>query len=163
MSVAVHLLVLGDRRGSAWVIRESRTAFARERVREVKRAAPGEGLVLYASSSAFGRGSSGLFGTATITRGVEYLDQPFRLNFKEFHADLPFRFETLTPFRNFVELGPLVDDLELFAGNREKWGVYLRRPLIALSANDARTLTQALAPRTRPASEVLQEYLSGIE
>jgi hypothetical protein len=159
---ATYLLVLGDKRGTAWVLRESRTALARERVRDVKRVAVGDRLLLYASNTAFGSGS-GLFGWVTVTREVQYLEQAFRLNFKEFHADLPFRFEQLVPIGDFTELASLVPKLDLVAGNREKWGVYLRRPVIALTEHDAALMTDALLPKCKPADEVLSAYLEMTE
>jgi hypothetical protein len=158
-----HLLVLGDKRGTAWVLRESRMALARERVREASQISAGSPLLLYASGSAFGGANSGLFGLALAERKVEYLDSPFRLNFKEFHAHLPLKFQELTHFGDFVDMRPLVEELDLFAGNRDKWGVYLRRPLIPISSNDSDVLRNALAPKRHPAGDVLGEYLAATE
>lgn len=154
-----HLLVLGDKRGTAWVLREARTAFARERVRDAKGVPTGGRLLLYASTTAFG-GHSGLFGIATATRQVAYLDQPFRINMKQYDADMPLRFERLTAFRDFVDLKPLVDQLAIFRGNTDNWGVYLRRPLLELTDADEQTLLSALEGRLRPVDSVLPDYLA---
>ena len=125
----------------------------------MKKVKPGDRFLLYASNSAFG-GASGLFGHATVLRGVEYLPEPFRLNFKSFEADIPILIEGVTPFRQFVQIGQFADRLQIFSGNPQKWGVYLRRPVVSLDTPDARLLEDAVMPLCGDPTALLPAYLA---
>jgi hypothetical protein len=157
--VTTHLLILGDKRGAAWVLSESRTALAKERVREVKKVQAGDRFLLYASNTAFGTANAGLFGHATVMRAVQYLPESFRMNFKTYEADIPLLIEGVVPLGGSVELGQFADRLDIFSGNREKWGVYLRRPVVTLGGKDTALLEEAVMPKCGDPTALLPDYL----
>jgi hypothetical protein len=157
-----YLLILGDRQGIAWVLREQRMAFpARSRV-EVNRLAVGDELLIYTTRGAYRkptRDRGRVIGTATVTSAVERLDDPVEFGGRSFPHGCDLLVESLVAWGGGVELQPLIDRLAAFP-NSKTWSIQLRRPLLRLPAQDAALLRSRLAPEADSRSDHLDGYLA---
>jgi len=162
---ASYLLVLGDRRALAWVLRKERMAFAPRWRSLAAQLRPGDGLLLYATRGCFGnptRDRGELIGEASVLTAAEELSKPVTLGQRTLSLACGISVDSLTPLRSGVELAPLVSRLRAFRRDRA-WAGQLRRPLLPLPEEDVRLLRKLLTPRTRSPAEVLGEYLDAAE
>ena len=161
VSAESYLLILGERRAIAWVLREQRMAFPRTARAEVDALAVGDELFIYTTRGAFGnptRDRGRVVGKAVVTSTVTQLDVPIEIAGREFPRGCDIRVESLAPWRSGVDLKALVDRLAAFP-NPKAWSIYLRRPLLRLPKQDARLLGRELAPLAGPPADNIQGYL----
>jgi hypothetical protein len=156
-----YLLILGERRAIAWVLREQRMAFPRTARAEVDRLAAGDELFIYTTRGAFNnptRDRGRVVGRAVVTSVVTEFDEPVEISGREFPRGCEIRVETLAPWRSGVDLAAFVEQLEAFP-NPKAWSIYLRRPLLRLPPADARLLDHRLKPLVGSLNDNIQGYL----
>ncbi|MDG4793698.1 hypothetical protein [Micromonospora sp. WMMD1082] len=157
-----YLLVLGDRDGIAWVLREQRMAFPAGSRAEVSALAAGDELFLYATRGAWHnptRDRGRIIGHATVVGAVQLLRQPLELAGREFRSGCPLHIDGAVVYPGGVELAPLVEELDAFP-KPQAWSIYLRRPLLALSAADTALLSARLNPLLTPLARAAPTYPS---
>jgi hypothetical protein len=161
---SAYLLILGDRDGLAWVLRNRRMAFTESRAAEVSELRRGDRLFLYTSRGCYHnptRDRGRVIGEAETTSAPARLDEPVAIGDREFAYACDIGLKSLAPFRDGVVLADLVPRLEVFPDERS-WSVRLRRPLLALTAKDARLIDKELVPLTRPVEETVDEYVDWV-
>lgn len=160
--VADYLLVIGDREALGWLLTEQRMAFPDLRRSEVRALSPGDTLFLYTTRGCFKnptRDRGRVIAAGTATSAVTPLEEPVRVGGRTFPVGCDVTFSTAAPWGHGVELGTLVDGLDVFAGTGQAWSIRLRRPLVALSGGDATLLRRRLdAVAPQPLADVLAPY-----
>jgi hypothetical protein len=157
-----YLLILGDRRAIAWVLKEQRMAFPARSRAEVDRLAIGDQLLIYTTRGAYRnptRDRRRVIGTATVVSAVERLDDLVEFGGRHFPHGCRLLVESLVPRGAGVELQPLVERLDAFPDSKT-WSIRLRRPLLRLPAQDAALLGSRLAPLAGSRSDHLDGYLA---
>lgn len=157
-----YLVILGEREAIAWVLHEQRMAFPSTPRREPGALEPGDHLFLYTtrgawSSPAFDRGR--VIGTATVRTRVARLDPPIEIVGREFHSGCKLSIDRLAPYREGLELQPLVPQLAAFP-KKHAWSVYLRRPLLRLSEADAELIATRLEPLLLEPEQAVETYVA---
>lgn len=155
-----YLLVLGERRAIAWVLREQRMAFPATR-NPAQTLTPGDDLYLYTTRSAYRnptRDRGRVIGRALVTSRVIPLDPPVEIAGRTYPVGCDLRIEDLAPWGVGVELGPMADRLAVFP-KPAAWSAYLRRTLVPLPGTDARTIRDLL----RPLAGSRADHLAGYE
>src|SRR5262245_41053070 len=110
-----HLLVLGEREGIVWVLREQRMAFRSKRA-GVAELAKGDRLFLYTTRGAWGnppRDRGRVIGWATATSAVTAIDE-IEIGGRLFGLACNLRIEGLAPCCTGPELSSLVTVLDTF-------------------------------------------------
>jgi hypothetical protein len=156
-----YLLILGDRDGLAWVLRNRRMAFTESRAAEIRELRSGDRLFLYTSRGCYHnptRDRGRVIGKAETTSAVTRLDEPIAIGNREFSYACDIELDSLAPFRKGVILADLVPRLEVFPDERS-WSARMRRPLLVLPAKDARLIAKELAPLARPVEETIHDYV----
>ena len=156
-----HLLILGDQDALGWVLRNERMAFDDRRARDAATLNVGDRLYLYTTRGCFRnptRDRGRVIGKASVTSGVERLDEPVVVMGREFVLGCRFALLALAPRRAGVVLSELVSELAVFP-NKEAWSARMRRPLLSLPVEDARLIEQQLAPLLHRPSATLAEYI----
>lgn len=157
---STYLLVLGEREAIVWVLREQRMAFPATPRAEVARLAKGDQLFLYATRGAWHnptRDRGRVIGRATVKSPVTAFDTPLEIAGMSFVSGCALRIDGLAPYPGGLELAPLVPSLDAFP-NPTAWSIYLRRPLLQLSAKDAERLGQGLDPMLVSRTRALPSY-----
>lgn len=157
-----YLLVLGERDAIAWVLREQRMAFPARRRAETAALAIGDKLFLYATRGAWHnptRDRGRVLGLAIVTSPVRSFDEPLEIAGRHFHTGCQLRVDGAVPYPGGVELAPLVERMDTFP-KPHAWSIYLRRPLRALPAADAKLLDRELRPLLKPLAQALPTYPS---
>lgn len=155
-----YLLPIADREPLAWILAEQRTAFPPWRIREAEELMPGDRLLLYTTRGCFHnptRDRGRIIGSATVTARSSKLRRPVRFGDREYTVGVPFTIERLAPYREGVELAPLVNSLASFP-NPRAWSGRMRRALVPLIAEDADALMGELASVAKPYPEQLAGY-----
>jgi hypothetical protein len=158
------LLVVGERRGLAWILRERRMAFPPRRHLGVDDLAYGDQLFLMTTRNCLGnpgKDRSRVFAKAYVASSVAMLEKPLKIGNRTFDRACDLLIEGVAPFREGVELGPLVPLLDAFPNKRE-WKMWLRRPLLRLSAKDALLVASRFDPLSRIPDETVPAYLDWI-
>jgi hypothetical protein len=106
--------------------------------------------------------STRIIGKARVTSSVSTLDNPLELADRIFDRGCDISIEHVAPFREGVELLPLVPLLDAFP-NKRAWSAWLRRPLLGLSAKDARLVARKLQPVSGLPDEMVPTYLDWIQ
>lgn len=161
---ATYLLIIADREALAWVLREQRMAFPLARRREVSILEPGDQLFIHTTGTCFhspNHDRSRIVGQAIARSRPVQLDTPVLLAGRSFELGCDIKIRSLAPFRDGVELPPLVPDLYTFRNNRG-WMGKLRRPLLKLDERDAPLIRDRLATLERPPETYLNDYLRNI-
>lgn len=160
--MAHYLLVIGDREALGWILTEQRMAFPGTTRSEVRALAPGDTLLLYTTRGCFKnptRDRGRVIAAGTATTPVATLEEPVDIAGRSFPVGCDVAFHTATPWSEGVELGPMVAELDTFAGAGSHWSIRLRRPLLPLTDRDAELLRarlDALGPQ--PLEQVLDHY-----
>src|SRR5262245_52569967 len=115
------LLVLSERMGLAWVLRNQRMAFAASTIRSAEKLKPGDRLFLYTTRNCFhnptiDRGR--VVGEAEVLDNVRRRREPLIILDRSFTHDCPIELRTLTAYRTGLELAPLVERLHAFPDKR---------------------------------------------
>jgi hypothetical protein len=159
------LLVISDKEGLAWILRERRMAFPPRHHRGVDDLACGDQLFLMTTRGCFGnpnRDRSRIFGQAYVTSSVTRLEKSLELGDRTFDRGCDLLIQRVAPFREGVELQHLVPLLDAFP-NKRAWSMWLRRPLLGLSAKDARLMADKLESVSGLPDETVPAYLNWIE
>lgn len=158
---ASYLLVLGSREGLAWVLKNERMAFREANVSRATRLEPGDRLFLYTTRSCFGsfsRDRGRIIGEAEVATPVQRRSRPVEIGGQSFTHDCQIVVNSLAPFREGLELAPLIPELEVFPDPRA-YSARLRRPLLLLSSADARLIQTRLTEYVSSPKETSQGYL----
>lgn len=83
--------------------------------------------------------------------------EPLVIRDRELPYEAPIVVESLTPYREGVDLGEHVEELECFP-NPRAWSIYLRRSVLALSESDATLLDGLLKPIAGGLHDNIGEY-----
>jgi hypothetical protein len=161
---ADYLLVIGEREALAWILRERRMAFPGTTRREVDSIVVGDRLFLTTTRGCFHnptRDATRVIATAKVLSAVTLLETPLQIAGREFTRECELSIGVLAPYLEGVELAPLVDKLDAFAG-AGAWGMRLRRPLVSITAADARLLERKLGPVGLDPESSQQMYLDRI-
>lgn len=154
------LVVISHREPLGWVLTEQRMAFPAHRRREVTAAEPGDRLLLYATRGAFGsptRDRGRVLADARLASSIVPLKEPVRFGDREFGLGCSIELRILAPVREGIDLAPLVPAMSSFP-NKKGWAMYLRRPLVPLSDEDAEMLSRQLGPVAGPPAASLEGY-----
>lgn len=157
---ASFLLIIGECRALAWILREERMAFPRYRAKSVSAVDVGDELLIYTTRGCFhnpGRNRGRVIGRARALTEPVSLDEPVSVAGRVFSLGCDISVETLAPLGKGLELAPYVSDLDAFP-NQKAWPAQLRRPLLPLSESDAAFLRSRLAHLTGPPSAAVPEY-----
>jgi hypothetical protein len=155
-----YLLILGDRDGLLWVLQNRRMAFTESRAAEVADLRAGDRLFLYTSRGCYHnptRDRGRVIGEAEAKEAPTRLAKPISIGGRVFSYACDIELRSLAPFREGVVLADLVRRLEVFPDQRS-WSARMRRPLLALSARDARLIAKEVAPIARPVGEAIDGY-----
>jgi hypothetical protein len=158
---SAFLLILGDRDGLSWVLRNRRMAFTESRASEVAALRAGDRLFLYTSRGCYHnptRDRGRVIGEAEARAGATTrLVKPISIGQREFSLVCDIALKSLAPFREGVVLAELVPRLEVFT-DKNSWSVRMRRPLLPLPAKDVRLVVKELAGIARPVDETIGQY-----
>jgi hypothetical protein len=155
-----YLLPIADREPLAWILAEQRTAFPPWRAREAQALQHGDRLLLYTTRGCFHnptRDRGKVIGLASVTAPASTLRKPVRFGDREYTVGVPFAIECLAPFRQGVELAPLVPQLSSFP-NPRAWSGRMRRALVPVTVDDANLLVGELKQIAGPYPEALGGY-----
>lgn len=160
--MTAYLLVIGDREALGWLLTEQRMAFPGTQRAEVRALAADDTLLLYTTRGCFKnptRDPGRIIATGRTRSAVTTLDEPVQVGGRSFPAGCDVEFRAATPWPDGVELGPVVGELDSFAGMERNWSIRLRRPLVPLSDRDASVLDGYLTQcQPRPLEEVIEPY-----
>lgn len=160
--MAAYLLVLGERDALAWVLAKQRMAFPEHRATEVSRLQQGDALFLYTTRGCFHnptRDPGRVIGLAEARSAPVRLSDPISVAGREYALACEISVGVLASFPQGVELLPLTARMESFptaAGVASR----LRRPLVGLTANDARLLMGDLRRFAGPTDKAIDSYLA---
>lgn len=121
---------------------------------------PGNELLIYTTRGCFGnptRDRGRVIGRAAVITTVELVRPMIEIEGRRFSAACDIAVSALAPIGQGVELGPLVEELDVFPDPRS-WSVWLRRPILELPDRDAELLTSFLEPITELPAAVLGGY-----
>jgi len=158
------LVIIGDARGLAWILREHRMAFPTTS-RGGGELAQGDKLFLLTTRACFGnptKDRTRIVGKASVASAVVRFDPSLKLADRTFDRGFDLMIEQVVPFRTGVELQPLVSNLDAFP-NKRAWSGWLRRPLLRLSEKDALLLNRHLQSLRGVPDESIPDYLEWIE
>ena len=155
-----YLLPIADREPLAWILAEQRAAFPAGREREARGLKRGDQLFLYSARGCFGnptRDRGRIIGIAAVSARAVELEKPVRFGEREFPIGVKLRIGLLAPWRNGVELAPLVERLGAFPDPRS-WSARMRRALVPLDSRDAALLERELRKVASRYPDELQSY-----
>jgi hypothetical protein len=161
---STQLLILGDRDGLSWVLRNRRMAFTESRAAEVGRLRAGDRLFLYTTRGCYNnptRDRGRVIGEAEAKEAPTRLAGPIAIGGREFAFACEIELKSLTPFREGVVLADLVPKLQVFPDERS-WSARMRRPLLPLTPKDARLISKELAPIARAVEDTIEDYVNWV-
>jgi hypothetical protein len=156
-----YLLVIGDVEALAWVLAEQRMAFSNWRRSHAGALEAGDELFVYTTRTCFHRSQGDVgrvMAVATVKTSAQDLREPVDLGGRRFTLGCELTVGGLAPFREGVELRPLVPELHAFP-KPHAWTAWLRRTLLPLDGHDAARLQRELAPLLGPLSRNLGAYV----
>lgn len=156
-----YLLVISDRQALAWILSSQRMAFSGSRRASVSLLRPNDNLLLYTTRGCFRhyrRDKGRVIGYATARSTVSALDTPVEFNERIFSIGCSLRIHVLTPYGTGVELAKYAPRMHIFP-NPTSWGIYIRRPLVALDNHDYDLLEQALRKVAVEPTKAITEYV----
>lgn len=135
-------------------------AFTANRRAASERLHAGDQLILYSTRGAWHnptRDRGRLFGLARVTGSITDLPRPIQIAGRTVTASCPIQLDGLAAYPDGVNLADLIDQMDAFP-KPHAWSIYLRRPLLPLTAHDAALLVDLLTPRLKPAQDCLGGY-----
>lgn len=159
--MTTYLLMIGDKVALQWILRSRRMAFPPTREADALGLRVSDRLLLYTTRSAFHnptRDRGRLIGSARVAEKPQLLSRPEVIAGREFTVSCAISLERLAPYRQGLELAPLIGDLELFP-EPASWSARIRRTLVPLSRNDSALLHRKLKPLTQTPESSLPGYL----
>jgi hypothetical protein len=145
--VRSYLLPISDRDALAWIVREQLTAFGDNRAREARALEVGDELFLYTTRGLYRnptRDRGRVVGRASVLSAAKSSSNPPTFGGREFPHVVRLRIENLAPFREGLELAPLVPRLTGTFPDASTWSVRMRRALVPLDSADAKTIRSEL-------------------
>jgi hypothetical protein len=164
MAARTYLLPLADREPLAWILREQRTAFAEHRAREAAALESGDVLFLYTTRGCFRnptRDRGRVIGRAVVAAPTKRARRAPTFGDRKYPYVVELSIESLAPFREGIELAPLVPKLRRTFPDPATWGIRMRRALVPLDPEDAEFLDRELPSVARPYPEHLDSYVAG--
>jgi hypothetical protein len=161
MAAHAYLLPISNREALAWILREQRTAFAEHRFAAAMALEPGDVFLLYATRGCFGnptRDRGRVIGRALVKKAAERVRRAPRFGGHEYPYLVELSIESLTPFRDGLELAPIVPKLRGTFPDPATWMFRLRRALVPLHKRDAALIERELKSIARPYEESLSSY-----
>ena len=161
MAPTTHLVILGDREGLTWVLREQRVAVPVGREREGRAVSLDDVLLLYTTRGCFHnptRDRGRVIGEALVVEPPAPLDPPVELGGRRFGFGCAIELKSLAPLDAGIELAPLVPELAVFP-DAQSWSVWLRRSILPLPAADAGKLRRAVALVALDPSDEVDAYV----
>jgi hypothetical protein len=159
--VSAYLLPIAEREPLAWIVAAQRTALPATRRREAAAVVAGDRLFLYTTRGCFHnptRDRGRVIGNARLTDAAAPLAEPVIFGGRQYDIGLDFEIETLTHFRDGVELAPLVRKLRGSFPDPHTWSGRMRRALVPLHDVDADFLARRVAEVALPYPTTLAEY-----
>jgi hypothetical protein len=159
---ASWLLIIGEREGLAWVLREQRMAFTRQRRNDARTLARGDRLFIYTTRGCFHnptRDRGRVIGEAAVVSGVSDLIEPIELAERTFTVGCQLRIDQIAPLGDGVQLAPLVPRLGTFP-DPVSWSARMRQPLLRLAEEDVAVISEPLKRLVRPRQAVIAEYVA---
>lgn len=157
-----HIAVLGDRKALAWVLESQRIAFPEPRYHHLFPSfTTGDVLYLYTTRGCFKnptRDKGRIIGIATVAGDLARNPHPVAFGGRDLPYEAPLRVESLTKAGEGVDLSEHAADLSCFP-KPDRWSVYLRRSVLAVSEKDAKLLDRLL----KPLAGRLGDHLSGYQ
>jgi hypothetical protein len=156
-----HLMIIGERRGLAWVLDHQKMAFPAGRESDAQTVAVGDSLFMYTTRGCFhnptvDRGR--IVGRAIVRTPVRRSAKALFISGKQFLYECAIEIVALAPFRTGVELQPLVPRLEAFP-DPATWSARMRRALLPLSPADGRLLRAEVDAQAKgDVAEALHTY-----
>lgn len=154
--IANAIAIVNSPDALAWVVSTQRVAFASPRAAQARRLAHGTRLFLYAGGKA-GVGTSQFFAHAVCLDPPEKTSSGVRVGGRIYSSIAHISIDGLTMRGAGLPMEEIVAKLEAFPSARN-YGLYLRRSLLEISANDARALRAALRRRTAPWDTARSSY-----
>jgi hypothetical protein len=158
--VAGYLLILGNRQGLQWVLRNAQMAFVDRRSTAVDALKAGDELLLYTTRGCFNnptRDIGRVIGTAHTKGAAEDAAAPVVVGGRSYSRMVGIELRALTPRGQGVALVDLVKRLDAFP-SPESWSAWMRRPLLEVSARDAKLIHRRLDPIARSPADVVETY-----
>lgn len=149
MAAQGHLAILGDRDALVWVLTAHRLAFPEPRYPGVSPRAikKGDTVFLYTTRGCYrnpSRDRGRVIAETTAASDVGQLTDPPTFGDRSFPLGCRFSIQTLAPAREGADLRELAPQMSSFP-IPERWSVYLRRSVLALSPEDVALLRQQMA------------------
>jgi hypothetical protein len=160
--IADYLLVIGERSALAWILQERRMAFPPTTRREVDALNVGDRLFLTTTRGCFHnptRDATRVIAIGHVLSEVKACKSPLKIAGREFTKECSLSIDLLAAYLDGVELAPLIESLDAFAGSAA-WGMRLRRPLVRLSTHDAKLLERRLRPIASEPSKTEATYVN---
>ena len=148
-----YLLPIADRKPLHWIVRERRTAFAEHRSADAAQLERGDRLFLYTTRGCFRnptRDRGRVIACASVAAPARRLEEPVRFADRVYPYLVELEIGVFAPFRQGVELAPLVPKLAATFPDPRSWSVRLRRALVPLPPADADLIAGLLAGVVRP-------------
>jgi hypothetical protein len=161
MAPSHYLVPISDREPLAWIIREQRTAFGENRVREAEALEIGDVLYLYTTRGCFRnptRDRGRVIGGATVKAQARRAGRPPSFGGREFPYVVELAIESLAPPREGLELGPLVPRLRRTFPDPRSWSVRMRRALVPLDHADAAVIERELGAHVVSYADAIGTY-----
>lgn len=139
-------------------------AFPSTSRREVSELRVGDALFLTTTRGCFHnptRDFTRVIASGHVLSEVAPLETPVEIAGREFTRECSLSVDLLSPYLDGVEVAPLVEKLDAFAGSAA-WGMRMRRPLVELSPRDAKLLNRRLEKVAADPSETQPTYLARI-
>lgn len=155
-SIAHAIAIVNSPEALAWVESSQRLAFAAPRAAQARRVVDGTQLFLYAGAKA-GLGSSQFFAQGICLGPPEKRSPGVRVGKRTYSFLVHISIDRLAARGHGLPVDKILEELEAFPSARN-YGLYLRRSLLEVSANDARTLRMALRGRLEPWQVARRSY-----
>lgn len=156
-----HIAVIGDRKALAWVLTDQRIAFPEPRYKNLfPSLRKGDVLYLYTTRGCFknpSRDRGRIIGKAVATTDMALNDDPVAFRDRELPYELGIKIESLAPFGEGIDVSEHIDAMTSFP-KPERWSVYLRRSLLAVTAKDAKLFDKLLKPHEGRLNDNIGEY-----
>lgn len=156
-----YLLVIGEVTALAWVLAEQRMAFSAQSRSQAKALEIGDELLIYTTRGCFHRPTRDrgrVMGIAAVESTTRDLSAPVVFGQRSYISGCNLSIHGLAPFREGVELAPIVPELRTFSVGRP-WNMSLRRPLVFLDPRDADLLRRKVTPFLQQRDRYLDAYI----
>ncbi|MCP2342986.1 hypothetical protein [Actinomadura rupiterrae] len=158
-----YLLVVGDREGLAWILKEGRMLLPSKRNRAAGDIRSGDRILIYTSRGCFRnptRDRGRVIAEVIATSDVAILADELKVAGKIFNRSCSFSIGKMAREGEGVDLAQHVAKLNTFP---DKWHTHIRRTIVPISGQDRDLLMDALERIAIPAEEALPSYISRMQ